>query len=600
MNYQNTAEKIVNACGGSENIQSATHCVTRLRLVLKDDSKFDQEAVEKLSGVLGVVNSSGQRQIVLGPEVNKVYEEVTKLLPSTSGEDASSQEKKPFTIKGMFSSALDTLIACFVPSISAIAGSGMIKVLAVLLSTFGIISADSSTYIILNGIGDAIFVFLPFFVAVNAARKMKTDMYLALVLAAILFYPNIQALAAAETAPTFFGMTVQILDYSSQAIPMIFGVWLLKYADKLADKLSPNIVKVFLRPMIALLITAPILLFIIGPASMVLGDLFAKFCEIMNTWGWIAVGINAALFPIMVLTGTHNATIPLLVQMFATQGFDSVFLVGGLAANLSQAGAAAAVAVKSKNKELKSNAGSAAVSALLGITEPAMYGVNLPLKKPFVCMLLSALASGCLMGLAKLSIPTFVTPSVLTASIFFGENTNPILGIISIASAVAIAFVLTWFSGFKDWGKEMDREVLSPMDGTIIPLEEMKDETFSKKLMGEGYALQPEGDTITAPCSGVVTTLFPTKHAIGITAEDGTELLIHIGIDTVNNNGKDFTAFVKQNDKITAEQPLVKFNKEKLEKEGYDLTTAIIFTNGKKPVIEYGKAKSGKKVGQYE
>lgn len=382
-------------------------------------------------------------------------------------------------------------------------------------------------------------------------------MFLAMVLAAILFYPNIQALAEMETNPTFFGIGVQILDYSSQAIPMIFGVWLLKYVDKLADRISPNIVKVFLRPMISLLITAPILLFLIGPASLVLGDLFAKFCEIMNEWGWLAVGLNAFLFPLMVLTGTHNATIPLLIQMFATQGFDSIFLVGGLAANFAEAGTAAAVAFKSKNKELKSTAASAALSATLGITEPAMYGVNLPLKKPFICMLTGALLSGCLMGLARLSIPTFVTPSLLTASIFFGADTNVVLGIVSIIAALVIPFVITWFVGFKDWDEEVDGEILypsydeviAPADGKVIPLEEMNDETFAKKLMGDGYALVPENGKVISPVNGTVTTLFPTKHAIGLTDDQGNEILIHIGIDTVNANGEGFEAKVKQETK---------------------------------------------------
>lgn len=610
MNPKETANKIVKISGGQDNIQSCTHCVTRLRLVLKDDQKINIDEAEKIPGVLGVVVSGGQHQFVLGPQVEEVFNETIKLLPQVQGRSSTApQPKKPFSIKNLLSQALDTLIACFVPFISAIAGSGMIKVLAVLLSSLGIIASDSTTYIILNGIGDAIFVFLPFFVAVNAARKMETDMFLAMVLAAILFYPNIQALAEMETNPTFFGIGVQILDYSSQAIPMIFGVWLLKYVDKLADRISPNIVKVFLRPMISLLITAPILLFFIGPASLVLGDLFAKFCEIMNEWGWLAVGLNAFLFPLMVLTGTHNATIPLLIQMFATQGFDSIFLVGGLAANFAEAGTAAAVAFKSKNKELKSTAASAALSASLGITEPAMYGVNLPLKKPFICMLIGALLSGCLMGLARLSIPTFVTPSLLTASIFFGADTNVVLGIVSIIAALVIPFVITWFVGFKDWDKEVDDEVLypsydeviAPADGKVIPLEEMNDETFAKKLMGDGYALVPENGKVISPVNGTVTTLFPTKHAIGLTDDQGNEILIHIGIDTVNANGEGFEAKVKQGDKVTCGQELVRFDKKVLEDKGYDLTTAIIFTNGKKAAIEFNvDTKAGKKVGHYE
>ncbi|MBR4162088.1 MAG: PTS transporter subunit EIIC, partial [Solobacterium sp.] len=344
MSNKQLAKDIIEKVGGIENISNMTHCVTRLRFVLNNNDKADREAIKNLEGVISVLDSSGQLQVVLGPAVTDVYNEAVKIVGEPAQTAKVEEPEAPKGIKGMLKAALDTLIACFVPAIMVIAGSGMVKVLAVLLNTAGLLAMDSPTYQILNGvIGDGVFYFLPFLVAHNAAKKMNVDVMISMALAAILMHPTLQTLGEVGTSVGFFGIGLKIMSYSAQALPIIFSVWLLKYVDKFADKVSPNLVKVFLRPMIDLLIVAPIMLIIIGPASSVLGDLFYKFCELCNQWGWLAVGINAALFPLMVLTGTHNATIPLLIQMFATQGFDSIFLPSGLAANIAEAGAACGV-----------------------------------------------------------------------------------------------------------------------------------------------------------------------------------------------------------------------------------------------------------------
>ncbi len=451
MSYQETAAAIVQHIGGKENVKSLTHCVTRLRFTLVDESKADVEAIKAVSGVLNVVISSGQYQVVIGAAVGDVYKETVKLTGTGSATSvADAGEKKKLTARGLAKQALDTLIACFVPCISAISGAGMIKVLVVLLSFANILPADSSTYAILNTIGDGIFYFLPFFVAYNAAKKMDVDIFLAMSLAAIVLHPNLAALGEAGSSVSFFAFGMKILDYSVQALPMIFGVWLLKYVDKFADKVSPKIVKVFLRPMISLLITAPIVLILIGPAAVVLSDAFFALCQFMQAWGWLAVAINAALFPIMVLTGTHNATIPLIVQMFATQGFDAIFLPCGMAANIAEAGAACAVALRTKNKELRSTGLSASLSALLGISEPALYGVNLRMKKPFFGMLAGALIGGAYIGLVGLTAPAFVTPSILTIAVFMGNGVNFLLGLSTVPVTFIVTFAITWLLGFED------------------------------------------------------------------------------------------------------------------------------------------------------
>ena len=311
MSNRELAESIVKLIGGSENVASLTHCVTRLRFVLRDKSKADMEAVGKLDGVLKTLEAGGQTQVVIGPHVKEVFEEAVKLIPSSESAAPVAEEKREKGIKALFKNALDTLIACFVPVIPVMAGSGMIKVLVTLLQTFGVLAADSPTAATLTVMGDGLFYFLPFFVAYNAAKKMNVDIFQSMVIAAIVLHPNLSALGEAGTTVSFCQLPMRLVEYSGQALPMIFAVWLLKYVDKFADRVSPKVLKIFLRPMIDILVVASATLLVLGPVSGILGDGFMAFCALMNTWGWIAVGLNAALFPIMVLTGTHNATIPL-------------------------------------------------------------------------------------------------------------------------------------------------------------------------------------------------------------------------------------------------------------------------------------------------
>ena len=433
MSNRELAESIVKLVGGAENVASLTHCVTRLRFVLKDKSRADMEAVGKLDGVLKTLEAGGQTQVVIGPHVKEVFEEAVKLVPSSESAAPVAEETREKGVKALFKNALDTLIACLVT----------------LLQTFGVLAADSPTAATLSIMGDGLFYFLPFFVAFNAAKKMNVDVFQSMVIAAIVLHPNLSALGEAGTTVSFCQLPMRLVEYSGQALPMIFAVWMLKYVDKFADRVSPKILKIFLRPMIDILVVASATLLILGPVSGVLGDGFMAFCALMNTWSWVAVGLNAALFPIMVLTGTHNATIPLLVQMFATQGFDTIFLPSGMAANIAQAGAAA-VAFRTRNKKVKTTAGSASVSALLGITEPALYGVNLRFKRPLIAVILGAAISGCIIGLAKITAPTFVTPSLLTAAVFFQRCPSILFGVLAIASAFVIPFLLTLAFGFQD------------------------------------------------------------------------------------------------------------------------------------------------------
>ncbi len=326
----------------------------------------------------------------------------------------------------------------------------MVKVLVYILSTFGLIAGDSIEYQVLNTIGDGVYYFLPLMVAVTAANKMGTNPFLAMGLAGIMMHPNLLGLGEAGTQVPFFGAPLTIVNYSAQALPIILSVWLMKYVERFFNKITPALFKSFLPAMLTFLVCGPIALIVIGPLGTILGNGFAVFCNIMNQWGWIAVGLNAALFPFLVLTGMHNALIPLMIQMFMTQGFDAVLLPSGLCANLAEGAAAAAVAVRTKSKTMKSTAWSAADSAVLGVTEPALYGVNLRLKKPFIGMVLGSLIGGCFAGVVHLTAYTFVSPSLLSLPIFAGPESNFMLSMLSVPVTLVVTFFVNYLLGFED------------------------------------------------------------------------------------------------------------------------------------------------------
>lgn len=582
MNYSKLVSELLTCIGGKENIKQVSHCYTRLRFSLYDDKKVTNEKVKNLEGILNAMFASGQYQVVIGSKVGEVYEELIKQAGITEvQQEFTMQEKKKFNPKKIPGNVLNVFISCFTPIIPVIAGCGMIKVICALLLNAHILTDTSSTYAILSIFGDTVYYFLPIFVAYTAAKKLETDPFTSMVLAGILLHPNFAALATDGVNTTsFLNIPIQIVSYSAQALPVIITIWLLKYVDKFTNKICPNIVKIFLRPMLNILITAPIMLSIIGPMGSVLGNYFSKFVDIMNHWGWIAVGLNAAIFPLLVLTGMHNALIPLIITMFSTQSFDAILITSGLVANIAEGGAASAVAFKTKNKELKGTALSASVSALLGITEPALYGVNLRMKRPFVAMMLGSLISGCIAGILGVTAYAFVSPSILSLPIFAGGNGNSLIGaIITVPVTFVITFAITWFLGFKDISSEKEKLIASPVEGKVIPLSEVNDQTFASETLGKGYAIVPTKGEIVAPFDGQVDTIFETKHAIGLRREDGMELLIHIGLDTVKLNGQCFESFVESGKKIKKGETLIKFDLDKLIELGYDVTTPVIVAN---------------------
>lgn len=602
MNQQQLAKDILSLVGGEENVGSVTHCYTRLRFNLKNNDLADKEKIESLDGVIRVQIQSGQFQVVIGNEVGKVYKEIEKQGDFDNGESDNSnavQEKKKGNIIGRF---FEVIASIFTPIIPAIAGAGLVKGILGLITTLEWAPADSDIVAVLNIVADAVFYFLPFFLAVSAARKFKTNEFIALALAGGLMYPTLieGAKAIAEGGAEgldLFGIPLPFINYSSTVIPIIISVWLLSYVHKWVDAIMPNAVRIIFTPTIVLLIMIPFQLVAIGPLGSYLGiGLADGITWLFEHAGILAGGILGATRPLLVIVGMHYGLMPIAIQNVAVLGFDYLIPVF-LMANMGQAAAALAVFIKTQNKDLKTIAASSTVSAFLGITEPAMYGVNLRLKKPFIAALIgSGIGSAFITGFG-VTASAFVLPGLTSLPVFSGPRF--IYLIIGLVITIAVTMVLTFVLGFKDTeskkqkteAKEVaaDKDeqqpasketiINSPLEGKIIPLQEVSDPTFAEGLLGKGIAVEPTNGQVIAPFDGSVVSLFQTKHAIGLRSEDGLELLIHIGLDTVNLEGKYFEAHVEQEQAVKQGDLLITFDIEKIKGAGYPTVTPVIVTN---------------------
>ncbi|WP_411682123.1 beta-glucoside-specific PTS transporter subunit IIABC [Clostridium thailandense] len=597
MDYKQLSKDIIKNVGGTENVSTLTHCATRLRFNLKDDSKAATDTLKNIKGVMGVVNKGGQYQVIIGSDVANVYAEINKI--ASFDNDSSSEIKDD---KGPVVKVLDTIAGIFTPIIPAITGAGMLKAVMALLVTFKIIGTKSQAYSILNFMADAAFYFLPFLVANSAAKKFKCNPYMAMSIAAVILHPNfINMVNAAKKAGTgiyFLGMPITLASYSSSVIPIILGVWFMSFVEPIADRVSPNAIKFFTKPLLTLVITGLVTLIVLGPIGIICGNGISGAIAFLNTHvKWLVPLIVGTFSPLLVMTGMHYGLIPIGINNLATAGFDTVVGPGMLGSNIAQGGAALAVAIKTKNSELRQLASSAGITAVCGITEPAMYGVTLKLKRPLIAVMIGGGVSGLFLGLTGVGRYTSGSPGLLALPGYIGTDgfRNIMFACIGAAIAFIVSFVATLIIGFEDItevkkdaskvdenlseDKIKDSIVYSPIEGTIVPLEEVKDPTFAEKMMGNGIAVIPEKGRAVAPVNGTVTAVFGTKHAIGITSSEGAEILIHIGLDTVNLNGKFFEAKVKVGDSINAGDLLVEFNLEEIKKAGYDVITPIIITN---------------------
>ncbi|HKN02429.1 MAG TPA: PTS cellobiose/arbutin/salicin transporter subunit IIBC [Buttiauxella sp.] len=464
-NYAAVSQSIVDAIGGADNVGAVTHCMTRLRFVLNDDSRVDTAKLKAINGVMGVVRSENQCQVIIGNTVSQAYAEVLKLLPEGMQPTVPSNGKNKITLKRIGAGILDALIGTMSPLIPAIIGGSMVKLLAMILDMTGVFGKGSSTLIILNVIGDGAFFFLPVMVAASAAVKFKTNMSLAIAIAGVLVHPNfvdLMAKAAQGQQVEFMGLSVTAVKYTYTVIPALCMTWLLSYIERWVDRITPAVTKNFLKPMLIVLISAPIAIMLIGPLGIWIGSGISSLVYTIHSYlGWLSVAIMGALWPLLVMTGMHRVFTPSIIQTIAETGKEGMVMPSEIGANLSLGGSSLAVAWKTKNPELRQTALAAAASAIVaGISEPALYGVAVRLKRPLIAALISGFACGAVAGIGGLASHSMASPGLFTSVQFF-DPANPmsivwVFGVMIMA--VVLSFFLTLILGFEDIPVEQSDE----------------------------------------------------------------------------------------------------------------------------------------------
>lgn len=593
MDVKKTAVEIVNAVGGTKNIQSATHCMSRLRLVLKNDSLADDSKVENIDGVKGIMKQGGQYQIIIGGEVSEVFNHLPKDLRNDEADENLEKDK---SLKGYLTAIFDYVSGSLTGALPVILGGGMVKLLVAILGLMNL--GDNPTVEVLNIIGDVGFYFLPIYVAYVAATKINTDIVLSMAVSAILLHPSLIAALSADGL-SFFGLPIYATSYASAVIPPLFATWVLKIVLKGVDKITPGWTKPIFRPMLALMITIPIVLIIFAPLGAIIGEGLVKITEVSQSFSpWLTMTVLAALMPLLIMTGMHHAFDPIMFANFAGPGYDGLFLPLMLATNFALAGSITAVALKTKNAKFKTVAISSAISAgVAGITEPGLFGVVLRLKRPLFAAMIGSGIAGLFVGIFNIKSYALASPGLIAMIQFIDPNgsSNFMNAVIVALIGLAGGFIFTYLLGFEDLEdtttktvpvqpvatnqSKATRTIVSPMNGEFVLLENINDATFAQKLLGDGVAILPSDGKVYSPVDGTIQVMFKTGHAIGILSDNGDELLIHVGMDTVKLEGKGFSPKVKDGDKVTKGQLLLEFNRELLLKEGFDITTPIVVTN---------------------
>lgn len=583
MNVKETATAIVELIGGKENIAHLEHCSTRLRFTLKDNSLVQKDALEKVAGVIGV-RQNVQCQVIIGNDVVEVYDEVMNVLGHELTADGGSEAKQKQSWGAVL---LDFIISIFQPLIPAVAGGGVLKSLLLLASVTGLMDNTSQTYQILNLIGGAPLYFLPILVAITTANKLKVNQLVAVSAVGALILPELTTLLTDGAA--FMGFGLQNIAYASQVFPAILTVLFYAQIEKLFTRISPKPIRIFFVPMMSLVITVPVALLILGPLGFEVGTIFsAAIIWLYAHLGWVATGILAAVLPLMVVTGMHKAMIPYAVSSMSEMGAELLYLPASLAHNIAEAGACLAVSVRTKDQKLRSTAVSAGISALFGITEPALYGVTILHKRVLYGVMASSLVGGAVAGLFAIKAFALVGPGLASITMFVDEANpmNLVWALVTLGVSFAVSFVLVLFL-FKDKVVENKTtvadpkaEVLSkPVEGQVVALSEVNDEVFSSGMIGEGFGIIPTSGELIAPEDGEITMLFETNHAIGLKTRNGAELLFHIGLDTVQLEGKHFTPYVKAGDQVKQGQPLIQFDLDAIKAAGFDPIVICVVTN---------------------
>ncbi|MBW8008970.1 beta-glucoside-specific PTS transporter subunit IIABC [Lactobacillus helveticus] len=633
-NYDNLAKTIIQDVGGKDNVNSVVHCATRLRFKLKDEKKANDDALKDTDGVVTVVKAGGQYQVVIGNEVADVYDAVLKeagfpgggQVPDDDGadDDSSFIDKAVALISGIFTDILAPLSA-----------GGIIKGLVVMCASLGWLSKTSGAYQILYAIGDSIFFFLPVFLGFTAARRFHMNQFIGAAIGATLTYPSMVALAssktilstlfkgtafASEVHTTFFGIPVITMNYSSTVLPVIFTVWFASIIEHWGKKWIPTVVQMFLVPVVTMIIALPVAFIVIGPVMTWVGDAIGAVMQGIYNFSPIVAGIlMGALWQVLVIFGVHWGIVAVATADLAALGYDPILALSCMVC-YAQVGVVLAMIKQTKDKKLKETATGAFFTGLFGVTEPAIYGVTLPRRIPFILSCIGGAISGAVIGafhsvlymlpsMGIFAIPAYVNPK--------GGSMTPVIGVV-IAGVVAFVsgFILQLLFGKKsvdaDYNKKQAQKVaeaaneatevannpivaasedeklnpstklVSPLNGDVKPLSEIKDEVFSSGAMGQGVAIEPSEGVLHAPADGKIALVFPTGHAVGINTTDGAEVLMHIGMDTVNLQGKGFKTLVQKGQEVKAGDPLVEFNIKEIKAAGYEVATPVVVTNSKK------------------
>ncbi len=581
MNFENQASEIIKYIGGEENILGLTHCATRLRFTLKDDEIVDVEKIKTIKGVLGVAKNGGQFQIIIGNEVPKAFAAINAKIHITQSEDKEISKDTKLSER-----LFDFIASIFTPILPAIIGAGLVKSVLALAVLLGL-STQSDTYYFINIIGDAPLYFLPMMLAVTASKKLGANPYMAIAIMGALLHPNYTALITDAYNIHFssmFGIPVTLASYGSSVIPVLLMVFLLKYVDAFLDRIIPKMIKFFLKPLLTLLIVASITFIVLGPIGFVVGVGISTGLNFLSTHvGWLVPTIIGAIFPLMVTTGMHYGIVPFMIQSIGAQGFEQICGPGNLPSNIAQGAASLAVALKTKKEDLKQISFTSGLTALLGVTEPALFSVTLKYKKVLACVMIGGGLGGLYAGITNVKCFSFCSPGLLSMVAYIGNDgwSNLINACISMGISFVVTFILVFVWGFQETKQSTKKEMIisSPVKGKVVALSEVPDETFSQEMLGKGIAIIPEEKQFYAPVSGEVSVVFPTGHAIGLISEDGTELLIHIGLDTVQLNGEGFHVAVKQGQKVKQGDLLVEVDLEKIQEKGYSVITPVLVTN---------------------
>lgn len=634
--YRDLAQFIIDNVGGKENIISVVHCTTRLRFKLKDEAKANDDQLKANDGIVTVVKSSGQYQVVIGTHVDKVYDDVLAVGGLTGGGQVADdyEDKSNMSLMDRF---IDLISGIFTPFLGVMAAAGMIQGLTSAMGSFGWISTTSGTYTILYAIGNGFFYFLPIILGLTAARKFKVNEFIGIAIGAAMVYPNILSLYNSKTVlmtlfkgsiiespihATFLKIPVILMNYSSTVIPIVLAVWFASYVQKFVTKLIPGVVQLFLVPFFTLLITVPITFLVIGPVATWIADIIAAAIQaVINFSPILAAVIVGGFWQVLVMFGVHWGIVAAFYTELSSQGWDQMLLFS-VSVCFSQIGVVTAIIFQTKNPKTKAIALPALISGIFGVTEPAIYGVTLPRKKSFIlsCIggaigaipfALGGVKAFSMAGMGVFAFPMVIGKSHVTSSLIwwlisvivsylaglllqfiFGKSAVDSKEELAELQAAAVTEVGAQAADVKRGAAEQTAKdaaeynqptkLYAPVNGQTLPLTEVKDEVFSSEAMGKGLAFVPSEGLLRGPADGTVVLVFPTGHAIGMQTAAGAEILMHIGMDTVNLQGKGFETLVEKGQAVKAGDPLVKFDLAAIKQAGYDPTMPMVVTNSVK------------------